>query len=194
MHDLVSADDLLRVAFPKLDDAQIAVLDRAGTRRQCAGGDFLFRTGDVDLSLYVILAGEVKIFGLHDCEEASVVVSGPRDFVGEVSMLVGEAAVINAPCQGTVELIEVRHHVLRRVLAGVTFVSEPIVRAFLARRARLEAGVHSFIGLQVLGAADSHAAFYLHDFFTKNHLPHRFTDADGEEGLALARRLALTSS
>ncbi len=192
MHDLTSADDLLRAAFPKLDDSQIAVLERAGTRRQCSGGEFLFRTGDVDLSLYVILAGEVEVFGLHDCEETSVVVSGPRDFVGDVSMLVGGAAVINARCQGAVELIEVRHRELRRVLAEVTFVSEPIVRAFLARRARLEAGVHGFIGLQVLGAADSHAAFHLHDFLTKNHIPHRFTDADGEEGLALARRLALT--
>jgi thioredoxin reductase (NADPH) len=191
MHDLVSADDLLRVAFPKLDDTQIAVLERAGTRRQFANGDFLFRTGDVDLSLYVILSGEVEIFGLSDRQETSVVTSGPRDFVGDVSMLIGGAAVISARCQGAVELIEVRHRELRRVLAEVTFVSEPIVRAFLARRARLEAGVHGFIGLQVLGEADSHAAFHLHDFLTKNHIPHRFTDANGEEGLALVHRLGL---
>ncbi len=194
MHDLVSDDDLLRVAFPKLDDTQLAVLDRVGTRRQLADGNFLFRTGDVDLSLYVILAGEVEIFGLHDCQETRVVTSGPRDFVGDVSMLVGGAAVISARCKGAVELIEVPQRELRRVLAEVTFVSEPIVRAFLARRTRLEAGVHGFIGLQVLGGADSHAAFHLHDFLTKNHIPHRFTDAGSEEGLALARRLNLAAS
>ena len=59
----------------------------------------------------------------------------------------------------------------------MTLVSEPIVRAFMARRERLEAGIHGFIGLQVVGEADSHEAFRLHDFLAKNRIPHRFTDA-----------------
>ena len=90
------------------------------------------------------------------------------------------------------ELIEVSAHNLRRVLAEMTLVSEPIVRAFMARRERLESGIHGFIGLQVVGEADSHDAFRLHDFLTKNRVPHRFTDAaQTEDGRALCQRLGL---
>ncbi len=180
-------------AFPKLDDAQVAALDKAGARRQLANGDYLFRTGDVDLSLYVILAGQVEIFDLHGKRENLVAVSGPRDFVGDVSMLIGGAAVISARARGGVELIEVPAPDLRRVLAEMTLVSEPIVRAFMARRDRLERGAHGFIGLQVLGATDSPDAFHLHDFLTKNRVPHRFADASVDaDARALCERLNVT--
>ncbi len=184
--------EFLAVAFPKLDDAQVAVLEKFGQRRQLADREFLFHTGDTDLSLFVLLAGEVEIFDLHNGQENLVVVSGPRDFVGDVSMLIGGAAVISARARGAVELLEVPAAGLRRVLAESTLVSEPIIRAFMARRERLEGGFHGFIGLQVVGGVDSHDAFHLHDFLTKNRVPHRFIDATlTEEGRALCQRLGL---
>ena len=179
-------------AFPKLDDQQIAVLDKAGTRRRLADKEFLFRTGDVDLSLFVIHSGQVEIFDQHGTQENLVAVSGPRDFVGDVSMLIGGAAVISARAKGDVELTEVAAHDLRRVLAEATLVSTPIVTAFMARRALLEGGTHGFIGLQVLGETDSHDAFHLHDFLTKNRVPHRFADAATDvDARALCERLQL---
>ena len=184
--------DAYAEAFPKLDDRQVAALEKAGVRRWLGDREFLFRTGDTDLSLFVLLAGEVEIFDLHGTQENLVTVSGPRDFVGDVSMLIGGAAVISARAKGAVELIEVKAPDLRRVLAEMTLVSEPIMRAFMARRARLEKGVHGFIGLRVLGGADSPDAYRLHDFLTKNRVPHRLADpaADGEAH-ALCERLGL---
>ena len=181
-------------AFPKLDDRQLAALEKAGTRRRLADREFLFRTGDTDLSLFALRTGEVEIFDLHGTKENLVATSGPRDFVGDVSMLIGGAAVISARAKGEVELIEVKAHDLRRVLAEMTLVSEPIVRAFMARRERLERGVHGFIGLQVLGEADSPDAFRLHDFLTKNRIPHRIADpAVDHEARALCERLELAA-
>ena len=83
----------------------------------------------------------------------------------------GGAAVISARAKAEVELIEVPAHTFRRVLAEMPSVSETIVRAFMVRRERLEAGVHGFIGLQVLGEADSQEVFHLHDFLSRNHIP-----------------------
>jgi thioredoxin reductase (NADPH) len=192
MDDTDFPPELKAVAFPKLGDAQVSALASVGTRRTLADGAFLFHTGDTTLSLFVLLSGEVEIFELHNGRENLVVVSGPRDFVGDVSTLIGGAAVISARCRGAVELIEVAAHDLRRVLAEMTLVSEPIVRAFMVRRSRLEAGIHGFIGLQVIGEVDSPEAFRLHDFLTKNRIPHRFIDAARtEDGRALCQRLAL---
>ena len=192
MNDLILPPEVLAAGFPKLDDAQVNALESVGTRRRLADHEFLFHTGDTDLSLFVLLSGEVEIFDLHNGQENLVVVSGPRDFVGDVSMLIGGAAVISARCRGEVELIEVTARELRRVLAEMTLVSTTIVNAFMARRARLESGVQGFIGLQVVGEADSQEAFRLRDFLAKNRLPHRFTDAtQSDDGRALCERLGL---
>jgi thioredoxin reductase (NADPH) len=194
MNDVDPLPGSFAAAFPKLDDAQVATLDKVGNRRRIADGEFLFHTGDTSLSLFVLLSGEVEIFELHSGLENLVVVSGPRDFVGDVSTLMGGAAVISARARGEVELIEVPARQLRRVLAEVPEVSEPIVQAFMLRRERLAAGSHGFIGLQVLGNADSQEAFHLHDFLARNHIPHQFTDAAGSEvGRSLCQRLGLSA-
>ena len=44
MYPPPSDDDA--VAFPKLDDTQLAALDALGTRRSIAAGEYLFREGD----------------------------------------------------------------------------------------------------------------------------------------------------
>ena len=98
-HRFRGSPEFLAVAFPKLDDTQVAALDGVGTRRQLTGGEFLFRTGDTDLSLFVLLSGEVEIFDLRNGQENLVVVSGPRDFVGDVAMLIGGAR-LSAPVAG----------------------------------------------------------------------------------------------
>jgi thioredoxin reductase (NADPH) len=192
MADFELSPEQLAAAFPKLNDAQVAALDAIGTRRHLPDRAYLFHTGDTDLSLFVIVAGEVEIFDVHSGVENLVVLSVARDFVGDVSTLMGGAAVISARCRGAAELIEVPAHSLRKAMAEMTLVSEPIVRAFMIRRKRLVAGVHGFIGLQVVGEADSHEAFHLHDFLTKNCIPHRFADANlAGDGLDLCQRLGL---
>ena len=194
MNPVDSSPDIAAAAFPKLDDTQVAALDGIGTRRRLAAGDFLFHTGDTNLSLFVLLSGEVEIFAHQGGAEKLVVVSGARDFVGDVSTLMGGAAVISARARNEVELIEVGAPRLRRMLAELPLVSETIVRAFMVRRERLEAGVNGFIGLQVVGNADSPDAFQLHDFLSRNHIPHHFTDASGTEaGRELSHRLGLSA-
>lgn len=191
MNNSELSPDFLAVAFPKLDDAQVAALDDVGVRRRLADREFLFRTGDTNLSLFVLLSGEVEIFDRHDGQEKLVVVSGARDFVGDVAVLVGGAAVISARCRGEVELIEVAAPMVRRVLAEMTLVSTPIMHAFMARRKRLEEGDYGFIGLQVVGEMDSPEAFRLHEFLTRNRIPHRLVGAHTEDGGALCQRLGL---
>src|SRR5882724_863603 len=85
--------DTQSVAFPKLDDRQLAMLEPLGARRIVRRGEMVFKAGQRDLGLSVILSGELEVFELRDGQEQILATSGPRDFVGEVAMLMGTAAL-----------------------------------------------------------------------------------------------------
>jgi thioredoxin reductase (NADPH) len=185
--------DFVRIAFPVLDDRQLATLDRVGQRRLVSDGAILFRTGETGLSLFVVLSGRVEVFEAHEDREISIITEEKRQFVGDVAMLTGGAAVLNARALGETEILEVPATNLRRVLAEMPNVSETIVRAFVARRQRLEM-MDCFTGLQIVGPAESHEAFHLRDFLAKNRIPHRFADAEGKSGQHFRERFGLSDA
>src|SRR5207245_11579231 len=88
--------DTESIAFPKLDDRQLAMLEPLGTRRLLRGGELLFKAGQRDLGLTVVLRGELEIFESRDGQEQILATPGPRDFVGDVAMLMGTAALASA--------------------------------------------------------------------------------------------------
>ena len=53
------ADDA--VAFPTLTDADMAVMDKLGTRRPMAAGDYLYREGDPTYDFMVVVSGAVDM-------------------------------------------------------------------------------------------------------------------------------------
>ena len=53
------ADDA--VAFPTLTDADMAVMDKLGTRRPMAAGDYLYREGDATYDFIVVVSGSVDM-------------------------------------------------------------------------------------------------------------------------------------
>src|SRR5438046_460227 len=88
--------DTESIAFPKLDDRQLAMLEPLGTRRIVRRGEMVFKAGQRDLGLSVILKGELEVFELRDGHEQILATSGPRDFLGDIAMLMGTAALANA--------------------------------------------------------------------------------------------------
>ena len=51
--------DLHKVAFPRLDDVQVATLTKFGTRRVLRDGEQLFKAGDHKHKFFVVEHGEV---------------------------------------------------------------------------------------------------------------------------------------
>ena len=49
--------------IPTLDEAELAILEPLGTRREVAVGDYLYRAGDMRYDFFVVLAGLVEIDG-----------------------------------------------------------------------------------------------------------------------------------
>src|SRR3984957_20359016 len=131
--------DTESVAFPKLDDRQLAMLEPLGAHRIVRRGELIYRAGQRDLGLVAVLRGELEVFELRDGQEQILATAGPRGFVGDVATLMGTAAL--ATSRGKAEeseILIVPADRLRRALAELPGVSEPIVRAFIMRRPRLK--------------------------------------------------------
>jgi len=183
--------DTQSIAFPKLDDRQLAMLEPLGTRRLVHAGDTLFKAGQRDISLTVVLSGEVEVYEPRDGSEEILATCGPRDFTGDVGMLMGTAALASARGKaGESEILEVPAPRLRQALAELPGVSEVIVRAFIMRRQRLTRD-HQFAGMRILADAGSREGRELDNFLDKNHIPHRLVDAQSDDGRALCERLHL---
>jgi thioredoxin reductase (NADPH) len=185
--------DTEAIAFPKLTDEQLALLEPLGTRRKLKRGDYVVKAGQREFRLTITLVGEIEAFETRDGVEQILATSHPRDFLGEVSMLQGTSALASARVKsGEAEVLQVGAEKLRRALAELPQIGEPIVNALIMRRMRLKRD-KEFAGLRILSEADSREGRLLVDFLDKNHIPHRLVDVKGEQGGALATRLHLSA-
>ena len=186
--------DTEAIAYPKLDDWQLALLEPLGHRRMLRRGELVFKAGQRDLGLTVVLSGEVEAFAALDRIEHILGTLGPRGFVGDVAMLNGTSAVgsVRGKAEES-EILEIPAAELRRALAELPGVSEPIVNAFIMRRQRLLRD-REFVGLRVVATDGSRDGHLIHDFLDKNHIPHRLIQFESEDGRALCERLKLASS
>src|SRR6202140_2773839 len=88
--------DTESIAFPKLDDQQLAMLEPLGAHRILRRGELIYKAGQRDLGLTAVLRGELEVFELRDGQEQILATAGPRGFIGDVAMLMGTAALANA--------------------------------------------------------------------------------------------------
>ncbi|MFZ1217980.1 MAG: FAD-dependent oxidoreductase [Chthoniobacterales bacterium] len=184
--------DTEAIAFPKLSDEQLALLEPLGVRQKLKRGDYVLKAGQREFPLTVILEGETEAFETRDGVEQILVTAGPRDFLGDVSMLQGTSALASARVKSDeAEVLQVPAPKLRRALAEMPKIGEPIVNALIMRRMRLKRD-KEFAGLRILAEPESREGRQLDDFLDKNHIPHRLIDVKSEQGIALAGRMHLS--
>jgi thioredoxin reductase (NADPH) len=165
--------DTESVAFPKLDDQQLAMLEALGRRRVVRRGELVTKAGQRNLGLTAILRRELEVFESRDGQEQILATPGPRDFIGDVAQLMGTAALANSRGKAEEsEILQVSADRLRQALVELPGVGEPIINAFIMRRKRL-ARDREFAGLRILAPNDSRDGRQLDDFLDKNHVPHR---------------------
>src|SRR5437762_11393864 len=88
--------DTESIAFPKLNDHQLSLLEPLGERRVMKRGDMLFKAGQRDLGLAIVLRGEVEAFETRDGTEYNLANAHERAFVADISMLQGTSILASA--------------------------------------------------------------------------------------------------
>jgi thioredoxin reductase (NADPH) len=185
--------DTESIAFPKLDDRQLAMLEPLANRRVMSRGDLVYKAGERDVGLTIVLRGEVEVFEPRDGVEQILATARERDFIGDVAMLQGTSTLATARIGvDDTEILQVPADKLRRALAEIPGVSTTIVNALIMRRRRLRRD-REFAGLRVLAMPNALEGRQLDDFLDKNHIPHRLIEWESADGQALAKRLRLTT-
>jgi thioredoxin reductase (NADPH) len=185
--------DTESAAFVKLDDYQLSLLEPLGQRRVASRGEVVYKAGQRDVGLTVVLRGEIQVFERRDDVEQELAVAHERDFIGDVAMLQGTSTLATARVTSDeAEILYVPADKLRRALAELPRVSKPIVDALIMRRRRLRRD-REFAGLRVLTARDAREGHQLDDFLDKNHIPHRLIEFESDQGQALSNRLHLNT-
>ncbi|HJT45094.1 MAG TPA: FAD-dependent oxidoreductase [Chthoniobacterales bacterium] len=183
--------DTEAIAFPKLNDHQLSLLRPLSEIRVLKRGELIFKAGQRDVGLSIVLRGELEAFEQRDGTEQILATAHERDFVGDVSMLQGTSVL--ASMRVTSDEAEILHLPaikLRLALAEIPAVSKMIVDALIMRRRRLNRD-REFAGFRVLTMANDRDGHLVDDFLDKNHIPHRVVDVQSELGQELTKRFHL---
>ena len=185
--------DTESIAFPKLNDHQLSLLEPLAERRVVKRGEVLFKAGQRDLGLTIVLHGEIDAFETRDGTEYNLATARERDFMGDVSMLQGTSILGSARVTSEeAEILYIPAGKLRRALAEIPAVSKTIVDALIMRRRRLRRD-RVFAGMRVLANRDARDGHQLDDFLDKNRIPHRLVEFESEQGKALSERFHLST-
>src|SRR6266446_6281818 len=172
--------DTEAIAFPKLNDHQLALLEPLAERRVMKRGDVLFKAGQRDLGLAIVLRGELEAFETRDGTEYNLATARERDFMGDVSMLQGTSILGSSRVTSEEsEILLIPAAELRRALAEIPAVSKTIVDALIMRRRRLRRD-REFAGMRVLASRDARDG-------------HQLVEFESEQGQTLSKRFHLTS-
>ena len=162
-------------AFPRLTDDQLAALEARGEHRRTQPGEILFRAGEPTPEFFVVLEGTVAMLDREGSEGRVVSLHGPRRFLGEISLLTGQASFLTAMVIEKGEVLAVPVEQLRELVAQDSVLGDLLLRAFLTRRSML---IELGSGLRVIGSGFSPDTRRLREFAARNRLPHRFIDLE----------------
>ncbi|WP_020465474.1 FAD-dependent oxidoreductase [Singulisphaera acidiphila] len=175
----MAEQDLHHIAFPTLDEAQIAKLGRCtgASAQRFQDGQMLFRVGDRNFKFFVIKSGLVEILDESGETAKTLTVHRPGGFTGDVSHLTGNPAVVSAVARGDCEVYEIASEGLKQILSRCPDLSDIILQAFIARRQLLrEPG--NFTGLRVIGSRYSQDTFRIRDFLAQNRVLFTWLDLE----------------
>jgi thioredoxin reductase (NADPH) len=178
-------------AFPRLSEEQIGALSQHGQHRAVREGDVLFREGDESYDFFVVLRGKVAVLEGYGEDEQLIAVHGPGRFLGELSLLTGQAAFFTTVVREDGEVLVVPVDRLRKLVSQDPVLGDLILRAYLARREML---IGLGTGFRIIGSRFSPDTRRLREFAARNRLPHRVIDLERDgEAEALLRGLGISA-
>ena len=181
------------IAFPTLSKADIAALKDRGTARKVRPGDTLFTAGERNFGFFVVLEGAVEILDLGPNQSQTIVTHHAGQFTGDVDTLSGRAAVVTGRVAEAGRVLELTPEALRRAVDELPDLGETLVKAFLMRRQLLLSS--GAVGVLIIGSRFSPDTHRLRDFASRNAIPSRFLDLEGDpEAEALLRQFNIGAS
>jgi thioredoxin reductase (NADPH) len=175
-----SALDAATQAFPALTEAQISRLRPSGKARKVTPGEVLFKPGDVQVPLFVLLSGGMEIMQPGLTGERLIVNHGPGAFTGEMSMISGQRCMVIGRVTEAGDFLEIGPAGLRTLVAKDAELSEIFMRAFILRRLALI--TKGYGNVVLMGSRHCSGTLHLREFLSRNAHPYTYIDLDTDKG------------
>lgn len=159
------------VATRVLSSTQLALLAEHGEERVANTGEKLYEIGDATYPFIAILEGEAAVL---DGAGHELVRHGAFGFLGEVSLLSGQAVFVTAVVTQPMRYIALAREQLRTLLFDDPALSDLILSALVERRESLQR--QHGLGPQIIGPHDSPDTRRLLQFARAQRLPHTWVD------------------
>src|SRR6478735_2712036 len=170
---------------PALDDGQFRRLAAYGVPHDVTEGDELYATGDASYDLILLESASVDIVRDATASEAEHVVMQrcPGDFLGELSLLTGQAVYLTARVTESGRVIRIDTETFRRLLGEQVDIADVLLEAFSVRRDALKEAAGS--ALELVGWPTAVETRELRAYVGRLALPHSWFEADSVSGHAL---------
>lgn len=170
------------IAFPRLEAHDLELLKSISDIVSFSDGQIVFRAGDVDLDLFVVETGGIKIFNPSD-DNRLIVTHGPGQFSGDIDLLTHRPVIVTGVASGQTTLLRIPTTRLHEVLSKVPHLAELLLIALQERRRLLLAtGV---VGLKVVGPGKCRDTMLVREFLFKNFVPFTWYDSSSDKGQKL---------
>jgi signal transduction histidine kinase len=137
--------------FPTLPIEKIREMCLEGEEITLSDGQEILRQGDKDYPFFVVLEGRIRVTKHTNNEEMLLVVHGPGQFTGEISMLTGAPVIATARADGPTRVVRFTNAEFRSMLVECPQLAEPVLRAFAARAREVDASIVQQEKLAALG-------------------------------------------
>lgn len=170
------------IAFPRLEADDLELLKSLSDTISFSDGQIVFRAGDVDLDLFVVETGGIKILNPSD-ENRHIVTHGPGQFAGDIDLLTHRPVIVTGVAYGQTQALRIKNTRLHEVLSKVPHLAEKLLIAIQERRRLLLAtGV---VGLKIVGPGKCRDTMLVREFLFKNFVPFTWFDSASEQGQKL---------
>jgi thioredoxin reductase (NADPH) len=169
------------VAFPRLTDAEFALVKMLATPCDYTNGETVFQAGEPEIDLYVIETGHIEIRNPRDGDRL-IVTHGPGQFSGDIDVLTGRPVIVTGVAQGATRVWRVPNRQLRGLLNRVPTLGEKLITAFTGRRELLSPEYDGKVGLRVIGPGRCRDTNTVREFLYKNFVPFIWIDTETEAG------------
>ena len=178
------SDSTEDVAFTSLDSNRIDRLRPYGRVLEVPEGDLLFREGDTNLDLFVVLEGEFVLSQLHTQTEQEIELgtAPPGTFIGEYNVLTGEATFIHARAAVRSEVLAVSETALRELMAADSDLGDLLFAALVARREMI-IGSDTVTTLTIVGSRHTSRTLDLVGYARRMRIAHRWVDPEDDPSL-----------
>ncbi len=156
-------DSTQQALFPRLPDDALDLLRPCGTELELQAGDALFEEGDTDYHFWVVLDGQVRVTKHVGDDERLLVVHGPGEFTGEISMLTGTPAIATGRAMGDVRVLRLEAATFRQIVTEETPLARTILSAMAARAQDVDAQLRQQEKLAALGKMSAGLAHELNN-------------------------------